>query len=88
MGPGSPLPQEICYLAKNEKNIKREKLLQILGFESEVLEFFAYDRPLQLHTVPTVNTKNVTAMAPRLCDSQRLVGVFAENGMLQYRRRN
>jgi hypothetical protein len=39
------------------KNVKREKLLQIMCFQSQVLEFFAYDEPLRRYTLYIINNK-------------------------------
>jgi hypothetical protein len=46
---------ELCYLIKMRKNIKREKMLQIMSFQSQVLELFYLGRAVTaLHSTLSV----------------------------------
>jgi hypothetical protein len=44
---------ELGYLAKYGKNVKREKLLQIMSFQSQVFEFCTQGEPLRRYTLDT-----------------------------------
>jgi hypothetical protein len=48
---------ELHYLVKYGKNVKREKLLQIICFQSQVFEFFTQAEPLRHYTLDTSVTK-------------------------------
>jgi hypothetical protein len=55
---------------KIRKNLKREKLLKIMCFQPQLLEFFAWDEPLRRYTHYVINSK----MLRRCCHVDITVG--------------
>jgi hypothetical protein len=56
----------------------RENLLQMMRFQSQVLEFYNEEKPLECKLIILSIAKKVTATLPCWHDSER--GVFSEQG--------
>jgi hypothetical protein len=61
---------------KIQKNVKREKLLQIMCFQSQVFKFFTWDELLQCYTLYIINSKTYIDVATFIW--QWKVDVFPE----------
>jgi hypothetical protein len=49
---------ELWLFGKIQKNVKKEKFLQVMFFQFQVLEFFTYSEPLRHHTFYIISSKS------------------------------
>jgi hypothetical protein len=57
-----PGATEEMLFSNTRKNIKREKLLNMVCFSSQVLHIFAWDELLRRYTVYIISSKKLTAV--------------------------